>query len=107
MARRPSAILTAREYEVMDAVWKLGEANVHSIREEMGRTKAGEYTSVATMLRYLERKRLLTHFQNGKSFYYKPLKTRLEVQKEALKYLLDTFFENDKQLLTKFLTDLN
>jgi predicted transcriptional regulator len=106
MARRPSAILTAREYEVMDAVWKLGEANVHSIREEMGKSKAGEYTSVATMLRYLERKQLLSHHQEGKTFYYKPLKTRLEVRKEALQYVLDTFFSNDEQLLLKHLADL-
>lgn len=106
MARRPSAILTSREYEVMDAVWKLGEGNVHAIREEMGDNKAGEYTSVATMLRYLEQKKMITHYQEGKTFYYKALKPRIEIQKEALQYMMKTFFGNDKQLLLHFLSEL-
>lgn len=107
MARRRSAILTSREYEVMDAVWNLGEGNIHAIREEMGDNKAGEYTSVATMLRYLEQKEMITHHQEGKTFYYKPLKQRHEIQQEALRYMLETFFGNDKQLLLHFLSKLD
>lgn len=99
MARKPSAILTAREYEVMDVVWKLEEGTVHDIRIKMGERK--EYNSVATMVRYLEQKQLLTHRLDGRTFYYKATKSRLEVQQEALKYILETFFDNDINTLNE------
>ena len=56
MARRRGKILSERELEVMIAVWKLGRGTVKDIRMAMGGDKAGAYTSVATMLKFLETK---------------------------------------------------
>lgn len=106
MARKPSAILTIREFEVMDAVWNLGEATVHSIQEEMGRKSSGKYTSVATMLRYLEQKQLLTHRQEGKTYYYRALKTKESVLLDAALHIVEVFFENDIQKLSEVLKQL-
>lgn len=97
MPRKPSAILTRREYEVMNAVWKLGEASVHSIRKEMGSKKAGAYTSLASVLRYLEHKGLVEHYNEGKSYVFRALKSRNVIQSESLAYVIDTFFKGNSE----------
>ncbi len=69
MARRRAKIFSEREMEVMNAVWKLGRASVKQIRDEMGGDNAGAYTSIATMLKFLESKDALRHEQYGRTYY--------------------------------------
>lgn len=95
MARRRAKILSERELEVMNAVWKLGKASVKEIRSEMGGDKAGAYTSIATMLKFLESKGALRHEQQGRTFYYLPRTSKEFEQRKALDYILSSYFDSD------------
>lgn len=95
MARRRAKIFSQRELQVMKAVWDLGRASVKEIRSYMGGDDAGAYTSIATMLKFLESKGALRHEQIGRTYYYSPNTTKEEEQQKAILYLHDIFFDGD------------
>ncbi len=101
MPRKPSEILTQREYEVMNAVWELEEASIYRIWETLGKNQAGAYTSVASVLRNLEQKNLVSHQNRSNTYYYRAEKSREEVQQEILQYVLRTFYRRDKRRLLR------
>ncbi|HQH70496.1 MAG TPA: BlaI/MecI/CopY family transcriptional regulator [bacterium] len=103
MSRRRSKILSERELEVMRAVWKLGKASVKEIRQEMGGESAGAYTSIATMLKFLEKKGVLRHVQIGRSYYYSANTSQSAEQQKALKFILQGYFEGNWKILLKLL----
>ncbi len=92
MSRRRAKILSERELEVMNAVWTLGRASVKEIRSEMGGEKAGAYTSIATMLKFLESKGVLRHEQEGRTFYYISCTSKEYEQNKAIRYILTNYF---------------
>ena len=95
MARRRAKIFSERELEVMNAVWKLGKASVREVREALGGNEAGAYTSVATMLKFLEKKSALRHEKQGRTYLYIPTKTKGKEQINAVKFILDAYFDGD------------
>ena len=103
MSRRRSKILSERELEVMRAVWKLGKASVKEIRQEMGGESAGAYTSIATMLKFLEKKGVLRHVQIWRSYYYSANTSQSAEQQKALKFILQGYFEGNWKILLKLL----
>jgi len=103
MARHRSKILTERELEIMNALWDLRRARVRDIRERIGGEKAGAYTSIATMLRFLERKEVIKHSVVGRTYYFEPAISRERAGAMALRYVLQGFFRNNSQALIKTL----
>ncbi len=95
MARRKSRIFSERELQVMKAVWKLGEASVHDVRAELGGERAGAYTSIATMLKFLESKGALKHVLDGRTYYYVPAITEDKAKQKTIQYIYKNFFDND------------
>lgn len=95
MARRRAKIFSERELQVMNAVWKLGRASVKQIRDEMGGDGAGAYTSIATMLKFLESKGALRHEQYGRTYYYVPNTSKDKEQQKALQYVLGVYFDEN------------
>ena len=65
-------LLTEVELELMSALWQLDEATVRDVLATLpaGRTLA--YTSVATVLRILEDKKLVNSRKVGKAHVYRP-----------------------------------
>jgi BlaI family transcriptional regulator, penicillinase repressor len=52
--------------EVMEIVWKLGEASVHDVIDHLDRGKKPAYTTILTVMQVLERKEWLTHRKEGR-----------------------------------------
>ena len=90
MSRPPSETLTARETQVMEAVWRLGEATAEQVREALPRPLHD--SSVRTLLRTLESKGYLRHEARGKAYVYFPKVGRAKAQGKALRDLLARFF---------------
>ncbi|WP_165226226.1 BlaI/MecI/CopY family transcriptional regulator [Aquisphaera insulae] len=90
MARSASEGLTEREAEVMDALWRLGEATADQVREAV----PGEPhdSTVRTLLRILEAKGHVTHESRGKVYVYRAAVERSKAQRQALQGLLKRFF---------------
>jgi BlaI family transcriptional regulator, penicillinase repressor len=68
------------EAEVMEQLWRHGEANVRSVLEALNATseKARAYTTVMTVMGNLDRKHLLTRRREGKTDVYTPVMSRQE-----------------------------
>jgi BlaI family penicillinase repressor len=90
MARPPSQTLTGRETQVMEAVWRLGEATAEQVREALPQPLHD--SSVRTLLRTLESKGYLRHEARGKAYVYSAKVGRVKAQGKALRDLLARFF---------------
>lgn len=90
MARSSSDSLTERESQIMDVVWKLGEATAEQVREAL--PGAPHDSTVRTLLRVLEAKKYLTHEAKGKAYVYRAIVGRRKAQALAVTSVLSRFF---------------
>lgn len=84
--------LGRREREILEIVFRLGEASVSGVMEQMAEPPT--YDSVRTMLRLLERKGFVKHRQDGTKYVYRPSQSRASARRSALSHLMATFFED-------------
>src|ERR1700761_7200288 len=90
MTRRTSESLAEREAQIMDVIWRLGEATAEQVREAMpGRPHD---STVRTLMRVLEAKGYLTHEARGKAYIYRATVGRQKAQRLALRDVLSRFF---------------
>lgn len=82
--------LGARERQIMDLIYQLGEASVAEVRQ--GLPNPPSYSAVRTMIRHLEGKGLVKHRQEGTRYVYRPVRSRESASRSALRHLLATFF---------------
>jgi predicted transcriptional regulator len=90
MARPPEETLTGREAQIMEAVWRLGEATAEQVREAM--PEPLHDSTVRTLLRVLESKGYLEHEARGKAYVYRAVVERKKAQRRALGNVLSRFF---------------
>jgi BlaI family penicillinase repressor len=67
------------QLELMKIVWAKGKATVRDVTDAIAARRKMAYTTVMTMLRDLERKGLLAHEVDGRTYVYKPLVQRKRV----------------------------
>ncbi len=85
------AVLTKRERQIMDRLYRLGRATAAEIMN--GLPGAPSYSTVRTQLRVLEAKGHVTHEAQGLRYVYLPTVPRRAARKSALKHLVETFFD--------------
>jgi predicted transcriptional regulator len=90
--KKDSSQLGRREREILDIVFRLEQASVGDVMQQMADPPA--YDSVRTMLRLLERKGFVKHRKDGTKYVYRPTQSRSSASKSALSHLMATFFEN-------------
>lgn len=90
-AKHQPALLTKRERQIMDALYRLGRATAAEIME--GVPGAPGYSTIRTQLRVLESKGHVRHEEQGLRYIYMPTVPRHSARKSALKHLVDTFFD--------------
>jgi BlaI family penicillinase repressor len=90
-ARRTHTLLTKRERQIMDALYRLGRATAAEIMDAV--PGAPGYSTVRTQLRVLEKKGHVRHEELGLRYVYMPTVPRHSARRSALKHLVDTFFE--------------
>jgi BlaI family penicillinase repressor len=90
-ASRGQAVLTKRERQIMDALYRLGKATAAEVLEAL--PGAPSYSTVRTQLRTLETKGHVRHEEHGLRYIYIPTVPRHAARKSALKHLVDTFFD--------------
>jgi predicted transcriptional regulator len=81
--------LGALERDVMQLLWRNGEATAEAIREQLGRRL--KESTVRTVLRRLEEKGYVTHTVTGRTFVFRAVEPRLAVAARAVKYITDWF----------------
>lgn len=90
--KRSASELGRRERQILEIVFRLGEASVGEVLDQMSDPPA--YDSVRTMLRLLESKGFVSHRQEGTKYVYRPTQSRSTASRTALSHLMKTFFEN-------------
>ena len=82
--------LGARERQILEIVYRLGEASVKQVQKEL--PDPLNYSSVRTMLRLLAQKGILTFRQEGKRYIYQATDPKEKAQLSTLKNVLVNFF---------------
>jgi BlaI family penicillinase repressor len=89
---RTSALnqLSRRERQIMDVIYARQSATAAEVHAAL--PDPPSKTAVRTLLRILETKGHLTHFQDGPRYVYRAVRSRERVGRSSLKRVLDTFF---------------
>ena len=87
--------LSRREREVMDVLYRLGEATVAEVMEQLANPPT--YSAVRSTLRILEDKGHIAHREDGPRYVYVPAVGREKARRAALDHLVDTFFEGSAE----------
>lgn len=90
MVRPQEEALTAREAQIMEVIWRLGEASAEQVRKAM--PEAPHDSTVRTLLRVLETKGYLEHESRGKAYLYRARVGREKAQRRAVGSLLSRLF---------------
>jgi predicted transcriptional regulator len=88
---RTPALLTKRERQIMDVLYRLGRATAAEIMEHVAGAPGN--STIRTQLRVLETKGHVRHEEQGLRYVYMPTVPRHSARRSALKHLVDTFFD--------------
>jgi predicted transcriptional regulator len=91
MTKTNTTSLTRREREIMDILYRLGQATAAEVLD--GLADPPSYSAVRALLRLLEERGHVKHVQDGPRYVYKPAVTRGEAKKSAMAHVVATFFE--------------
>jgi BlaI family transcriptional regulator, penicillinase repressor len=81
------------QLKIMKVLWARGEANVAEVNAALEGGDELAYTTVATMLRKMEQRGLVTHMVEGRTFIYRPAVAEDAVAGDMADDLLDRVFE--------------
>ena len=100
-------LLTETELELTQILWKLGEGSVNDVLEGLSNDRDLAYTSVSTILRILEQKKILSSRKEGRGHVYKPLISKSGYEEKTVKYMVGRVFQGAPLALAKQLLQTN
>ncbi len=89
----------------MKAVWARGSATVREVHEDLLAQRKVAYTTVMTMMNVLERKGHLRKRTGGRSFLYRPTRSRQQVVGSMVREFVKRVFGGSAQPLLVHLVD--
>lgn len=87
--------LSRREREVMDVLYRRGEATVAEVMEELADPPT--YSAVRSILRVLKEKGHIVHRTDGPRYVYAPAVGRDRARRAALDHVVNTFFDGSAE----------
>lgn len=103
MQRKSLDDLGELQRAVLEAVWELGEANVHQIQERLAPRKKLAYTTVLTAMQKLEKAGWLNHRAEGKTYVYFAAASRDQAGAGSVRGLLKRVFAGDAMAMFQHL----
>jgi BlaI family transcriptional regulator, penicillinase repressor len=88
-------VLTRRERQIMDILYRRGRATAAEVLEDLSGTPSS--STVRTQLRVLEEKGHVRHEEEGLRYVYVPAVPRHAARKSALRHLVETFFDGSTE----------
>ncbi len=98
--------LSARARQVLEILYRLGEASAGEILEVAG-GDIPSYSAVRSILRQLVRKGRIVHEEKGLRYVYRPSVPTESHSQSALAHVLNTFFGGSPEKTMKALLDLS
>ena len=102
--KSPDAVLSRRERQIMDILYRLGRATAAEIHERLADPPS--YSAVRAKLRVLEEKGHIRHEAQAARYIYVPVVARDRAKESALRHLLSTFFDNSAEQAVAALFEL-
>lgn len=93
MARRKTYRLGDQQLRIMKILWERGTATVAEVHRELASETPVAYTTVATMLRKMEARRLVRHRRSDRKFIYRPAVPAADVTRSMSEHILDRLFQ--------------
>jgi len=84
---------TESELEILQVLWKMGEATVRDVHEELAKNKAAGYTTTLKLMQIMDEKGLVERDTTAKTHVYKAVYTQERAQSSALDKILSTVFK--------------
>lgn len=97
--------LTDVEHEFMEILWRLGEGTVQDVIDGLPKGRNLAYTSVSTILRILQQKKVLAAYKSGRKHIYRPLLSKHVFANRSVEKLIQQVFEGDSIELVSHLLD--
>jgi predicted transcriptional regulator len=105
MARKTTHSLSRRERQIMDAIFRLGEATAAQIKGNI--PSPPTYAAVRRLIAILEEKGFVTHRTEGQRYVYRPVENIDSARKDALAHLKETFFRGSSFKAVSAMLDLS
>lgn len=105
MPRKTAKTLTEAEQRVMEVLWRLEQASVRDVADELSREKPVAYNTVLTILGILHRKKYVKFRRDGRAHVYRPAVSQTSAQREAFDNLITRFFGGSKNAFAQYLID--
>lgn len=103
MAKVIKTGFSRREGQIMDIVYRRGEATAQEVMEEMDDSPG--YSTIRSLLGILEKKGHLLHSKKGPQYNYHPSRPRKEAARSAISKLVQTFFDGSAEQVVAALLD--
>ncbi len=87
--------LSRRERQVMDILYRRGEATVAEVMGDL--PDPPTYSAVRSILRILMEKKLITHREDGPRYVYLPAVNPDRAADDAMKHVIRTFFDGSAE----------
>jgi len=83
--------LSRRERQIMDVIYRQGEATADEVHKSM--PDPPSYSAVRALLVVLEEKGLVRHKKRGRAYLYIPTISQHQARESALRHMVKTFFD--------------
>ena len=103
MKKDQSTDLSRRERQIMDSLYRLGQASAAQIRE--GMEQPPSYTAVRTLLGILHEKGHVRFDFDGTRYVYEPVVPKSDMGRIAIGGVVDTFFDGSIERVVATLLD--
>lgn len=87
--------LSPRERQIMDVLYREGEATVSEVRQKM--VDPPSYSAVRATLRVMEEKGEVVHKEDGRRYVYMPAEATEKARDRALSHVVKTFFDGSAE----------
>jgi len=87
----------------MQAVWRTGEGNVKTFMEKLD--EPAPYTTIASVIKNLEKKGYLSSRLVGNAYLYKPVVSEAEYKKKFMGNVVKEYFDNSYKELVNFFVE--
>lgn len=101
----PEKLLTETELELMTILWRIGQGTVHDVIGGLSAGRDLAYTSVSTILRILEQKKVVRSQKEGRGHIYIPVLTKQNYEDTSLNHIVTKVFDGTPSSLVRRLLE--
>jgi len=103
MPKRSYLNLSKRERQIMDILYRQGQASAAEVQANL--PDPPSYSAVRATLRILEEKGHVHHHQDGPRYVFRPAVARDKATRSAIRHLVRTFFNGSAEQAVTTLLD--